>query len=75
MIRLVVEKYCDNCPEFEAHVEKNIDVLRSFSPDSIRGYYEKSLTNTTITCEHSARCACMMTELTKVKEKKDGICN
>ena len=24
MIKLEVEKYCDNCPEFDTHVEKEV---------------------------------------------------
>ena len=45
MIKLEVDEYCDNCPEFESHVIK--DVIY---------YNSTTITNTVITCEHRERC-------------------
>ena len=25
MVKLEIEEYCDNCPEFDAHVEKDVN--------------------------------------------------
>lgn len=49
MIRLQVEKYCHNCPEFEAQVEK----------EHCYTYKDGSVTNTTVTCEHRSKCECI----------------
>lgn len=53
MIRLEVEKYCDNC--------------REFKPDIIvtgeRGLGCTSVFNTTVVCNHADRCRAMIEEL------------
>lgn len=66
MIRLVVEDYCHNCPDFEAevHVEKlyldNYDVL----PIRPKNIYE-----TMVTCAKAHRCAAQVRYLErKIKE-------
>lgn len=49
MIRLSVENYCENCPEFEPHVHKDKYELYSVTnPESV--------VHTLITCEHQDRC-------------------
>lgn len=52
MIKLVVDEYCENCPEFEAHVE--CIGLKSIGETTAR-----MTCNTTITCEHRAKCQSM----------------
>lgn len=45
MIKLDIDEYCNNCPEFESDVKK--DVI----------YFGKApIVNTIITCEHRERC-------------------
>ena len=62
MIKLEVEKYCENCPEFEADVDKT-----SYISSSMQSIHE-SFCNTVITCEHSERCRVIMDYLSKEKE-------
>lgn len=59
MIRLNVESYCQNCPDFEANVEK-FNISSPFI----------SKHQTIIKCEHAARCAEIKRYLEK--EDKDG---
>ena len=63
MINLKVEKYCKNCPEFEAVVDKT-----SYGLLPMQSIHE-SFCNTVISCEHSERCRVIMDYLSK--EKKD----
>ncbi len=49
MIRLYVEAYCHNCPNFEPAVEK-LDC----------GYCDTVLNETVVKCEHHDRCANQM---------------
>ena len=63
MIKLEVEKYCENCPEFEADVDKT-----SYISSSMQSIHE-SFCNTVISCEHKNRCRVIMDYLSK--EKKD----
>jgi hypothetical protein len=54
MIRLQVEEYCHNCPDFEPVAEKETYTLTdSFSLNE----YRKN--ETFVKCEYAARCACM----------------
>ena len=46
MIKLEVEEYCDNCPEFDTHVEK----------ETLFAGYSKKYYCTYITCEHKDKC-------------------
>lgn len=46
MIKLEVEEYCDDCPEFDAHIEKAV----------LFDGYSKEYCNTNITCEHKDKC-------------------
>lgn len=59
-IRLLVEKYCQNCPEFEADVEKT-DFCGSF--DEIH--------QTTVLCKHRERCKEMRKYLRKEMKEKE----
>lgn len=55
MIKLVVDKWCENCKEFEPNIEVDDDTLVEF--DYINGtnkYHYR--VNTTIRCVHAARC-------------------
>lgn len=61
MINLKVEKYCENCPEFEADVDKT-----SYFSSSMQSIH-KSFCNTVITCEHRGRCRVIMDYLSKEK--------
>ena len=65
MINLEVEKYCENCPEFEAVVDKTSYVLSSMQS------IHESFCNTVITCEHRERCACLI-KLFEMSEEKNG---
>ena len=62
MIILNVADYCHNCPEFEAHVEKDILKYKDFTSDKehLVGV------NTNISCEHRDRCE----EIRKFIEKR-----
>ena len=61
MIELDVEKYCENCPGFEADVER--DHIEDGIGDE--GYHI-----TTITCKSKRRCAAMMRYLRKEHNKE-----
>jgi hypothetical protein len=66
MIKLVVEDYCQDCPEFEAHVEK--DVYVEDSPIDFRRLIRSK---NTITCVHKDRCELVKTYLkNQIKEKE-----
>ena len=65
MINLKVEKYCENCPEFEADVDKT-----SYISSSMQSIHE-SFCNTVITCEHRERCACLI-KLFAMSEEENG---
>lgn len=55
MIRLEIEKYCEDCPEFEPTVDKeNIELYDS----SLRQHIMKC--DTRIFCEHKKRCEKMV---------------
>lgn len=56
MIRLIVDGYCENCPEFCADVEKT-HVYTD----------ELQITKTVIMCEHRNRCKCIKDMIQKEK--------
>lgn len=60
MIKLEVDKYCDNCPEFESHVIKNTIYCNS-----------TTITNTIIECEHRERCRSIKKFLENKENKND----
>ena len=68
MIKLEVEKYCENCPEFEASVEQNVIGMAAYDSLATQPIHE-SFCNTVISCEHRERCRVIMDYLSK--EKKD----
>ncbi len=55
MIKLEVEKYCENCPYFKADVESTIGI-NAFTK-------EKKYCNTVIRCEERKKCKNMMAYL------------
>lgn len=65
MINLEVQKYCENCPEFEADVDKT-----SYISSSMQSIHE-SFCNTVITCKHRERCACLI-KLFAMSEEDSG---
>ena len=65
MIELKVAEYCENCPDFEAHVEKYTSSYHDFDTMT-----DETLTYTQITCEYRDRCRCMKDWLAKQKGEK-----
>lgn len=61
MIKLEVEEYCDDCPEFDAHVEKAV----------LFAGYSKKYCNTNITCEHKNKCKRLKDMIEKKAKKID----
>ena len=54
MIRLYVERYCNNCSEFEPDVRKE---TQEFYTDYSEDFPERiERTDTHITCKHATRC-------------------
>lgn len=60
MIKLTVEDYCQNCPEFEADVIKT----KAFCVDEV-------INHTTITCEHRDKCAQLKSYIERNTNKND----
>lgn len=59
MIRLVVEPYCQDCPNFEPHVEK-LDL----------GDFMEERYDTTVYCEFGERCRLMEKRIKRLMEKE-----
>lgn len=53
--------YCDNCPEFDAHVEKDV----------LFAGHSKKYFNTNITCEHKDKCRCLKDMIEKETKKRN----
>lgn len=51
MIRLEIEKWCHNCPNFEPKIAKE-----NLYSDEFANCFSKRITDTKITCVHSDRC-------------------
>lgn len=68
MIELTIDPYCQNCPEFEPDVDKDIRTYRSSDFRLIGPITE---CDTTITCKHALRCKSMVRQLKKEQEKND----
>lgn len=66
MIRLYVQNYCHDCPEFDPDVEK--DTI--YSENYLMGE-RTTHTHTYIYCKHKDRCASMIKFLKKRREEKD----
>lgn len=62
MIRLDIDEYCNNCPEFESDVKK--DVIHYKTID----FGKTSIVNTIITCEHRERCCSIKNFLEEEKK-------
>lgn len=70
MIILQVAGYCQNCQEFEPRVTKDGLDCSTFDMRS-RSYVGSIICNTTITCEHAARCQSIREYVQKeIKEEK-----
>lgn len=59
MITLDVDQWCNNCPEFEAEVDKDTYLSNDFMVEEKPIY----TTDTKITCKHRQRCRSMVKEL------------
>lgn len=59
MIKLNIDKHCDNCPEFEAEVDKSSMYNYSNNFDD----HIEAICTTIITCKHKDRCRGMVTLL------------
>lgn len=58
MIRLIVEEYCQNCPEFEPDVNKDKQEMVDIDLVSFMGREKRKVfCNTTVACQHRDRCA------------------
>ena len=70
MIKLVVDEYCHECPEFEPDVNKDKEELVEF--DFMARVEKRTMfCNTTVTCQHRDRCAAIYKHAAEqVKEKK-----
>ena len=66
-ITLKVEDYCQNCPEFEADVDKTKEI--AFTHISFNEEVMIS-TTTTITCVHRDRCAELRKHIERNIKKK-----
>lgn len=53
-IELVIDPYCENCPEFEAKVER--ETWETF--ETFDGHRSRR-TKTFVTCVHRDRCRCV----------------
>lgn len=65
MITLDVEEYCQNCPDFEADVEKT----QVFAIG--KGMKKETANETVVRCEHSVKCNTMMNYLRKYYGQRD----
>lgn len=67
MIRLRIERYCQNCSEFKPDVSKEV---RSIYTDYSEDFPERiERTDTYITCKHAARCQSMFVYIRDETEK------
>lgn len=61
MIKVVVEKYCHNCPYFEPEIQKCEDIMKIKDPMTLINHFDimerdRRTCDTTIYCQHRARC-------------------
>lgn len=64
MIKLEVEEYCQNCPEFEAEVKKSHAIAIG------RGLKEEPVNETIVKCEHAVRCEMIMNTVINVLRRQ-----
>ena len=57
----VYKRQCDDCPEFDAHVEKEV----------LFAGYSKKYCNTNITCEHKDKCKRLKDMIEKEAKKRN----
>lgn len=69
MIKLQVAEYCQNCPEFEPRVTKDEQNYSMFDTKSLE-FVGPRYCDTTITCEHAARCQTIRGYIQREVEKK-----
>lgn len=69
MIKLQVADYCQNCPEFEPRVTKDERVYEDYSLIEM-DIVKHIECNTTITCEHAARCQTIRDYIQREVNKK-----
>lgn len=55
MIRLEVEEYCSQCPEFEPDVDKKEEILQ-YQDFKLMINETIRLCDTVVRCKHAARC-------------------
>lgn len=72
MIKLQVADYCQNCPEFKPRVTKDEQICTSFDIKS-RSHVGVRYCNTTITCEHAARCQTIRGYIQREEKKKNDL--
>ena len=65
MYKLIVEPYCENCPEFEVNDAKEELYLDNFISPEPDHYINHALT-----CKHMRRCSNMIKWLKKNKAKE-----
>lgn len=69
MIKLVVDKWCENCNKFEPSIEVNDNTLVEFNYINGTNEYHYRF-DTTIRCVHAAKCNSMKKYIeTQFKEK------
>ena len=73
-IKLIVEKYCGNCDEFEPEVKREI-VKEMYTGDAFdfipKMKVEREI-DTKVLCKHARRCESMFKTLKEFKEATDG---
>lgn len=71
MIKLKIEEYCNNCPDFEPEVEK--DVAKIAEPSESYHTGPKVRVTTNIYCKRRLCCRCLRDSIKKhVDEAKSG---
>lgn len=75
MIKLIVEKYCHNCPEFEPDVDKKVASSEEIDfTEVMYGRKIRYFCETVIKCEHHARCQAIRNRLESelLRERKEN---
>lgn len=80
MIKLDIMPYCQECPDFEAHVDKNEETQTFTAPmGHSKGFglvpdvKVIHRCNTTVMCKHHNKCRCIMEHLSEEQKKKQSI--
>lgn len=68
MIRLSIEDYCHNCPEFEVEVERSDMTLHGHNMMTGDPVVETQI-NRTIRCKHKERCRAIANHISEKKNK------